>query len=183
MNDRTARTRTRKHTHAQNRGKGTPNKTQENPTHPLQKQGHDAVKCIMVPPPPTAGPLGSHHSRRSVTEGSNSAMSDWMLAVCVTGLPRRSRRLSLGQEASGARSTILEISARSGLRKTQPCLCPISVAVELLLTLDIGANHCSTIKTHQLPRSHTLKGTFCIVMKRICPLNSSAPMYSKCDLS
>lgn len=53
-------------------------------------------------------------SRRSVTVGSSSANSDSTLATWVTGLPRRSRRFSLGQDASGWRSARVEISVGLG---------------------------------------------------------------------
>lgn len=51
-----------------------------------------------------------HQSRRSVTEGSSSASCDSMSQSWVMGLPRRSRRFSLGQEARGWRSATAEIS-------------------------------------------------------------------------
>lgn len=58
------------------------------------------------------GATGPVQSRRWVTEGSSSASSASMLSVWVTGLPRRSRCFSLGQEASGWRSARAEISGR-----------------------------------------------------------------------
>lgn len=55
-----------------------------------------------------------YQSRRSVTEGSSSSSCDSTPAIWVTGLPRRSRRFSLGQEASGWRSASAEISVHLG---------------------------------------------------------------------
>lgn len=55
-----------------------------------------------------------HQSRRFVTEGSSSTSCDSTPTIWVMGLPRRSRRFSLGQEASGWRSASFEISVCLG---------------------------------------------------------------------